>query len=95
MDGAEGHNILLHLYFNFCVLVRGVVQCSFSGLLIKKKKRFRRRNRQLTFRRAVHLCNLMKICINKPIEKYTSHVNLKEAKFIALENLMKIPQKYV
>ena len=37
----------------------------------------------------------MKICINKPIEKYTSHVNLKEAKFIALENLMKIPQKYV
>ena len=37
MDGAEGHNILLHLDFNLCVLVRGVVQCSFSGLLIKKK----------------------------------------------------------
>ena len=38
MDGAEGHNILLHLDFNLCVLVRGVVQCFFSGLLIKKKK---------------------------------------------------------
>jgi len=37
MDGAEGHNILLHLDFNLCVLVRGVVQCSFSGLLIIKK----------------------------------------------------------